>query len=181
MAEIPKLFEPVSKTGTDTVFVKFVPTLITEKEIESSLGEEAEITRLNIPGTKKKSNTVKIKVKSIDKASELVREGIVIKSARYVCKPKRNFKFFRCYNCQRHGHTANNCWRNKICSNCAEESCELKNCSKTPYCVNCKKGGHNSRDSKCPVYIDLRNKLINRRIYNDQNTSMELQIPKHIC
>ena len=73
--------EPLSKTGSKTVFVKFVPTLLTDTEIKENLPEGAEVTRLNIPGTQKRSNTVKITVNTVKEAEELIKTGILIKKS----------------------------------------------------------------------------------------------------
>lgn len=166
--------EPLSKTGSETVFVKFVPTLITEKEIKENLPEGAEVTRLNIPGTQKKSNTVKITVRTVKEAEELIKKGIQIKQAVYTCKPKQAIKVFRCFNCQKLGHIAKICWRNRVCGNCAEENCSENSCQKEPKCINCNCKGHKARDYNCPSFLTLKKKLTDRKVHYGKDSAVEL-------
>ena len=56
----------------------------------------------------------------------------------------------RCFNCQRFGHSKNNCKGQPVCEKCGH-SAHTDTCSQTPTCTNCK-GAHGPSSKKCPTY-----------------------------
>ena len=57
----------------------------------------------------------------------------------------------RCFKCQKYGHSAKYCKRDKRCSNCGDGEC-LERCANPPQCVNCG-GEHAASDRNCPQWI----------------------------
>ena len=68
----------------------------------------------------------------------------------------------RCFNCQRFGHTKQNCRRNAVCPRCGKEGHSEESCSSAPRCPNCQQGGHTAYSKDCPKYSDEKAILTHR-------------------
>lgn len=103
-----------------------------------------------------------IRVKDIESANSILRDGIIIKGKRVrtrklVRTPKR------CYKCQRLGHIAAQCKSDTtICATCSEEH-ETDGCiveDETKFrCTNCDTEGHASWDRTCTKYQEAAREL----------------------
>ena len=67
---------------------------------------------------------------------------------------------YRCYRCQRLGHTSQTCQNDMKCVVCGEGH-NTKGCLKTPKCINCSELGldsnHRADSADCPTYKNFRN------------------------
>lgn len=66
---------------------------------------------------------------------------------------------FRCTNCQKFGHSHNNCSRSVVCPRCAGNH-SYSECTKKdqPKCSNCH-GDHSAAWSGCPNYVQVKNSI----------------------
>lgn len=53
-----------------------------------------------------------------------------------MCHVKKFVRLKRCYVCQKYGHIAKSCSKDKICGWCSESHDEKKKCEKPPKCIN---------------------------------------------
>lgn len=145
-------------------FAKNIPINTDLEELKDKIESQSEaniseIHRLKFWDTKRPMRVIKIK---FDSPEDLVRGtqteiSDVIPDQKIKIERKRPYKFVRCYNCQRLGHSAFQCQSTKHCFNCGSDNCSESWCTKPSACRNCS-GNHKSSSSKCPAFIQFVNK-----------------------
>lgn len=98
----------------------------------------------------------------------LKSEGKLFVGCR-ACRVFEHIGVLRCYNCSQYGHTSAECKNKRICSKCNSTDHEIKECNKRARCTNCclsnndhhtkYEVNHSSFDIRCPVYINMLNKM----------------------
>ena len=131
---------------------------------EQSIKEKIEIVK--IVSCRKNSDNFRVVMKTTQEMAERISKTQRNTQYLYVgstrCIAYVHSPHFRCYNCQLHGHRAQECKNDVACAKCAGNH-DTKQCESTIVkCINCKREGkedaHRADSSDCPVYMAARAK-----------------------
>lgn len=100
-----------------------------------------------------------------DNTSKILNRGFV-KIGFISCEVERTFKVHCCRDCLKFDHKTEDCKVGRLCGLCSsnhskEDSCPARDDKSKVKCINCN-DKHTSFSAKCPVRLEILNKLLNR-------------------
>lgn len=151
---------------TKHVIVKNVPDIIHEDtlkfELECSLGcfetgEIETVKRIISKENNQPTNRIRIVLKSVETARQLIRDGIKVCGLVLKCEAAyERQNILRCYKCQQVDHTHHDCVNQQKCAKCSENhrtnECQITDTNLWK-CPNCN-GAHASWYYKCPINVN---------------------------
>ena len=160
---------PRKKSENTVVFASHIPEDLTEEQIRLSAEGCTQVRRLIDRYTKKPLKTVELFFRDTNTAKDITTHGLEIAGNTFPASPKQTVKIIRCYRCHRFGHTANTCNSAEKCVRCSKHH-NTEDCSNPAQCANCS-GRHPANSRLCPVYQELRKKLLLRNLSGQSHPS----------
>ena len=148
----------MTKKNLSLIIVKNVPTDFTESEI--LLNIKSDFPSCEQVDRFKTSPVIKISFSSSTEKDSATTNGLYIMGQFFKPQPFIQIKRpVRCFKCQRFGHILSNCRGDPACVKCKGNH-SMTDCpdDTSCSCVNCG-GDHMSSDPKCPVFLQLVEKL----------------------
>lgn len=187
-----KRLYPHSPKGRPTiskVVVRNIPQKVSDLDIAKSVkqhtGLDCEVHRFTNKRTNKCMPIASLKFSNLTSEihTSIIAKGIQIGDYILKCEPFRNFKVYRCYNCQSYGHVAKSCKKLGRCPSCGEHSDHSSNhiCNGKKFCTNCNCSTHTSDSKFCPQYRKLFTSITSRSpsLYHE-NFATKHSVSQHI-
>ena len=135
-------------------YVKDFPFHLNLDDVTAALsvqGVSANLSRISSSITGRPTRTVKLSSCSKVSIEKFLKGGFWVNGVSYKVEEKHAFRITRCFNCQRFGHTLNNCFAPRRCAVCSLDHAPSA-CSHAAKCSNCG-GPHAASSLLCPDYI----------------------------
>ena len=128
-------------------------------------------------GDKIATNTIVLTFDSPKPPATIEAGYLHLKVTPYIPSP------MRCFQCQRFGHTKNNCKKSAACCRCGKRGHEAKDCTADPSCLNCR-GDHAADSKECPKWLEekaiLRYRSEHGGTFAQARAAVVIDLPRQI-
>lgn len=150
------------------IVVRNIPAYITDQQLSEEFthitGQDCHVHRFYNRRTNSPMPIAAVKFSNLpaDLLSDIISRGLTLANKVLPCEPFRNFRIYRCYNCQTYGHVAKSCNKLSRCLTCGDTYKDTHDCNGNCFCTNCKSDTHTADSKHCPAYTKIYKSILSR-------------------